>query len=67
MSAVPVAPVRDPKAARKLADYLAVVHEGRLVASGDADEVFASDDPFVRQFVTGEVSGSLGLSDPSAP
>jgi phospholipid/cholesterol/gamma-HCH transport system ATP-binding protein len=56
----------DMTAARKLADYLSVIHEGRLVASGDADEIFASDDPFVRQFVTGDISGPLGLRDRSA-
>ncbi len=31
--------------ARKLADHLAVIHDGRMVASGDADEMFASTNP----------------------
>ena len=48
-------------AARKLADHVAVIHEGRIVASGDADSVFDSDPPMVRQLLTGELSGPLQL------
>jgi phospholipid/cholesterol/gamma-HCH transport system ATP-binding protein len=53
----------DMSAARKLADYAAVIHEGRIVASGEADAVFGSDEPIVRQLVTGEPSGPLRLGD----
>jgi phospholipid/cholesterol/gamma-HCH transport system ATP-binding protein len=53
----------DMEAARKLADYVAVMHEGRIVAGGDADEVFGSTEPFVHQLVTGERSGPLQLRD----
>jgi phospholipid/cholesterol/gamma-HCH transport system ATP-binding protein len=52
----------DMTAARQLADYAAIIHEGRIVASGDADAVFGSGDPLVRQFISGEVSGPLELS-----
>jgi phospholipid/cholesterol/gamma-HCH transport system ATP-binding protein len=52
----------DMSAARELADYAAVIHEGRIVASGSADAVFGSGDPMVRQFISGEVSGPLELS-----
>ena len=51
----------DMTAARKLADRLAVIYDGRIIASGDADIVFASPDPLVAQFLTGAVSGPLGL------
>ena len=53
----------DMRAARELADYVAVIHEGRIVASGDADAVLGSDEPFVRQFVSGAPSGPLQLRD----
>jgi phospholipid/cholesterol/gamma-HCH transport system ATP-binding protein len=53
----------DMKMARKLANYAAVLHEGRIVASGDADEVFGSGDAFVHQLVTGGKSGPLQLRD----
>jgi phospholipid/cholesterol/gamma-HCH transport system ATP-binding protein len=51
----------DMTAARKLADRAAVIHEGRIVASGDADAVFGSNEPMVRQLITGELSGPLQL------
>ena len=54
----------DMKVARDLADYVALLHEGRIVASGEADAVLGSDEPFVRQFVSGGLSGPLQLRDP---
>jgi phospholipid/cholesterol/gamma-HCH transport system ATP-binding protein len=51
----------DMTAARELADYAAVIHEGRIAASGDADAVFGSSEPLVHQLVTGETSGPLQL------
>jgi len=51
----------DMSAARKLADYAAVIHEGRIVASGEAGEVFASDSPLVGQLVGGELEGPIQL------
>jgi phospholipid/cholesterol/gamma-HCH transport system ATP-binding protein len=51
----------DMSAARQLADHAAVIHQGRIVARGEADAVFDSTDPLVHQLVTGEASGPLGL------
>jgi phospholipid/cholesterol/gamma-HCH transport system ATP-binding protein len=51
----------DMTAARQLADYAAVMRDGRIVASGDADAVFGSGDPFVHQLIAGERSGPLEL------
>lgn len=53
----------DMTVAHDLADHVAVLHDGRIVASGEAGAVFGSDDPFVRQFVTGARSGPLRLRD----
>jgi phospholipid/cholesterol/gamma-HCH transport system ATP-binding protein len=53
----------DMRAARELADNVAVINEGRIVASGEAEEVFGSGEPFVRQLVKGETSGPLKLRD----
>jgi phospholipid/cholesterol/gamma-HCH transport system ATP-binding protein len=49
------------ESARKLADHAAVIHEGRILADGDADSVFASDEPTVRQLVSGATSGPIDL------
>jgi len=43
----------------KIVDYLYFVSEGRIVAEGTAEEVRASADPFVRQFVDGEPDGPV--------
>ena len=52
----------DMTAARKLADYAAVIHEGHIVASGEADAVFGSTEPLVAQLIAGELSGPIQLS-----
>jgi phospholipid/cholesterol/gamma-HCH transport system ATP-binding protein len=54
----------DMSAARTLAEYAAVIHQGRIVASGRADEVFASDEPLVGQLVAGELQGPIQLRSP---
>jgi ABC-type transporter Mla maintaining outer membrane lipid asymmetry ATPase subunit MlaF len=51
------------QAARELADHVAVMHKGRIVATGDADAVFGSSEPLVRQLVSGDRSGPLRLRD----
>jgi phospholipid/cholesterol/gamma-HCH transport system ATP-binding protein len=53
----------DMRAARDLADHAAVINAGRIIASGPADEVFASDDAAVHQLVTGELTGPIQLRD----
>ena len=44
----------DIMSARRVAEYIAVLWRGRIVESGPAAELFASENPFVRQFLTGE-------------
>ena len=51
----------DMTAARRLADNVAVIGEGRLVASGPAETVLGSSDPLVHQLTTGATSGPLKL------
>ncbi|MDT7601169.1 MAG: phospholipid/cholesterol/gamma-HCH transport system ATP-binding protein, partial [Pseudonocardiales bacterium] len=33
----------------------------KVVHYGEAEEAFASEDPFVRQFLSGESAGPLGM------
>ncbi len=51
----------DIPSARILSDYVAVLWKGKIVYYGTADEAFASDDPFVRQFLAGAADGPLGM------
>jgi phospholipid/cholesterol/gamma-HCH transport system ATP-binding protein len=48
-------------AARRVGEYLAVLWKGRTVQAGEASDMFASEDPFVRQFLAGEAAGPLGM------
>jgi phospholipid/cholesterol/gamma-HCH transport system ATP-binding protein len=47
--------------AKRVSDYVAVLWRGKIVASGPADVMFNSDDPFIRQFLAGESQGPLGM------
>jgi phospholipid/cholesterol/gamma-HCH transport system ATP-binding protein len=49
----------------KIVDYLYFVSEGRIVAEGTPDEVRASADVFVRQFVDGEADGPVPFHYPA--
>ena len=51
----------DIMSARRVADYLAVLWKGRIVESGPASELFNSPNQFVRQFLSGEARGPLGM------
>jgi len=51
----------DIMSARRVAEFIAVLWRGRIVESGPASELFNSANPFVRQFLTGESSGPLGM------
>jgi phospholipid/cholesterol/gamma-HCH transport system ATP-binding protein len=51
----------DIMSARRIAEYIAILWKGRIVESGPADELFNSDNQFVRQFLAGEAQGPLGM------
>jgi len=51
----------DIASARKIGEYLAVLWKGRIVQSGDRQHMFASENPFVRQFLAGNAQGPLGM------
>jgi phospholipid/cholesterol/gamma-HCH transport system ATP-binding protein len=51
----------DIMSARRVAEYIAVLWKGRIVESGPAEELFNSDNAFVRQFLSGESQGPLGM------
>ena len=51
----------DIMSARRVAEYICVLWKGRIVESGPAEELFNSDNQFVRQFLSGESRGPLGM------
>ena len=51
----------DIMSARRVAEHIAVLWKGQIVQSGPAAELFASENPFVRQFLSGDSAGPLGM------
>ncbi len=51
----------DIMSARRVAEHICVLWKGRIVESGPAKELFDSDNAFVRQFLSGEAQGPLGM------
>jgi len=51
----------------KIVDYIYFISEGRVIAEGTPDEIRASTDPFVRQFVDGEPDGPVHFHYPAKP
>ena len=51
----------DIMSARRVAEYIAVLWRGRIVEAGPAEELFNSDNAFVRQFLSGAAQGPLGM------
>jgi len=51
----------DIMSARRVAEHIALLWRGRIVESGPAAELFDSENPFVRQFLSGESQGPLGM------
>jgi phospholipid/cholesterol/gamma-HCH transport system ATP-binding protein len=51
----------------KIVDYMYFISDGKVVASGTADEVRRSTMPFVHQFVNGEPDGPVPFHYPARP
>ena len=51
----------DIMSARRVAEHISVLWKGRIVESGPAAELFASENPFVQQFLSGASAGPLGM------
>ncbi|MCB1889994.1 MAG: ABC transporter ATP-binding protein [Rhodocyclaceae bacterium] len=51
----------------EIVDYVYFVSEGRIVAQGTPDEIRASTDPFVHQFVHAEADGPVPFHYPAQP
>jgi phospholipid/cholesterol/gamma-HCH transport system ATP-binding protein len=51
----------DIMSARRVAEYISVLWKGRIVEAGPAEELFNSENAFVRQFLSGESQGPLGM------
>lgn len=57
----------DVQESLKIVDYIYFISEGRVVAEGTPETIRASTDPFVRQFVDGEIDGPVRFHYPAPP
>ena len=55
----------DVQESLKIVDYIYFLSEGRVMAEGTPDEIRASTDPWVHQFVWGEVDGPVPFQYPA--
>jgi phospholipid/cholesterol/gamma-HCH transport system ATP-binding protein len=51
----------DIASARRTPDYMAILWRGKIVEAGMRNDLFESGNPFVRQFLSGESAGPLGM------
>lgn len=51
----------DMASARKIADRIAMIHDGQIIWSGPADAVNDSGNPYVDQFVNGRAEGPIRM------
>jgi phospholipid/cholesterol/gamma-HCH transport system ATP-binding protein len=57
----------DVPEALKLADYLYLMGDGKILAHGPTDEMLRSDDPFTRQFLHAQPDGPVPFHFPARP
>lgn len=64
LGATSIIVTHDVQESLKIVDYVYFVADGAIIAEGTAEEIRASDEPFVRQFVHGEIDGPLPFHYP---
>jgi phospholipid/cholesterol/gamma-HCH transport system ATP-binding protein len=57
----------DVQEALKVADYIYVIGDGVILGKGTSDEVAASEDPYLRQFVNALPDGPVRFHFPGPP
>jgi len=54
-----VAITHDMQSSYKIADSISMLYQGKIVATGTPDEIRHTDNPVVRQFITGSATGPI--------
>lgn len=53
----------DMESAYRIADRIAMLYEGKIIATGAVEEIRSSKDPIVQQFITGSTEGPLSREE----
>ncbi len=62
LGATAISITHDMGSARRIADHIAMIFDGRIIWRGRADEVGASGNPYVDQFVNGRAEGPIKMA-----
>ncbi len=62
LGATAISITHDMHSAKRIADEIAMLHEGRIIWRGPASSVEASGNPYVDQFVNGRAEGPIKMS-----
>jgi phospholipid/cholesterol/gamma-HCH transport system ATP-binding protein len=65
LGATSIIVTHDVQEALGVVDYVYFMADGRVIAEGKPDEIRASREPFVRQFVNGELDGPVPFHNPA--
>ena len=66
LGATAVSITHDMASARKIADEIAMLHQGRIVWRGPASEIDRSGNAYVDQFINGRADGPITAETPQA-
>ncbi|HVY13347.1 MAG TPA: ATP-binding cassette domain-containing protein [Alphaproteobacteria bacterium] len=61
LGATTISITHDMASARKIADRIAMIHEGKIIWSGRKDEIDHSGNPYVDQFIHGRAEGPIKM------
>ncbi len=61
LSITDVAITHDMNSAYKIADRIAMLYEGKIIGTGTPDEIKNTENPIVKQFITGSASGPIRI------
>ena len=61
LSVTSIAITHDMNSAYKIADRIAVLYEGKIIETGSPDEIKNTQNPVVRQFITGSAIGPIKI------
>lgn len=61
LSVTSVAITHDMNSAYKIADRIAMLYDGRIIGTGTPDEIKNTEDPIIKQFITGSAYGPIKI------
>lgn len=61
LSVTSVTITHDMQSAYKISDRIAMLYEGKIIGTGTPEEIRHSEDPVIRQFVTGSSTGPITI------